>query len=439
MLLFDHGRADSTIRVGHRVSLAVPGVYLSGFNGKAFLIEVDQVVVPNFRTALSVEAVKGKYSCSIEVFLGDVKVWNSGHYSQFYTYDVCMLELTEDGDLLLKGPKGQVGWRTGTSRQNVKSLQILRTGNLVLVDALNRIKWQSFNFPTDAMLWGQRLDVATKLTSFPSYSSTFYTFEIQHNKVALYLNSGDNKYSYWEFKPSKDRNITYVELRSRGLILFSEQYKKIAQITSPRAQPLRFLALGNETGNLELYFYSSEKGKFEASFQALNRTCDLPLACKPYGICTFSNSCSCISSGCGEGVSGGFCGERQTEKIMLELSGVSSVLIGAKRANVSKGECASFCLDDCECAAALYSSELEECSFYKMVVGVKQVERGNGLSYLVKVPKGSHGNGSKNNVKKWVVILVVVVDGLILVLVVGGLAYYFIRKRKSSSPTNNNR
>ena len=77
-------------------------------------------VEPNFRVALSAEAIKGKYSCSLEVFLGDVKVWNSGHYSQFYTSDVCVLKLTEDGDLQLKGPKERVGWRTGTSGQGVE-------------------------------------------------------------------------------------------------------------------------------------------------------------------------------------------------------------------------------------------------------------------------------------------------------------------------------
>lgn len=76
--------------------------------------------VPAFKVALSVEAFNGKFSCSLEVFLGDVKVWNSGHYSRFYTLDKCVLELTDDGDLRLKGPKDQVGWRTGTFGQGVE-------------------------------------------------------------------------------------------------------------------------------------------------------------------------------------------------------------------------------------------------------------------------------------------------------------------------------
>lgn len=335
----------------------------------------------------------------------------------------------------------------------MQRLEILRTGNLVLVDALNRIKWQSFNFPTDVMLWGQRLNVATRLTSFPSNSSVFYSFEIQRNKIALYLISGKWNYSYWEFKPSKNRNITFVELASKGLEIFNDKHRKIAQISSKMIQqPLRFLALGNKTGNLGLYFYSPTKQSFEAAFKALNTTCDLPLACRPYGICTFSGACSCIRlvtkedrvhSDCGEGFSGGFCARSQQVE-MLELNDVSSVVRAApQKVNVSKEACVNFCLEDCECVAALYSSGKEgtnkrECFLYRMVIGVKQVETGTGLTYMVKVAKGTHGSHGKSNVKKWVFVLVGVIDGLIILLVFGGLGYNLIQKRRKNMPATDN-
>lgn len=324
----------------------------------------------------------------------------------------------------------------------MQRLQILRTGNLVLVDALNRIKWQSFNFPTDVMLWGQRLNVATRLTSFPSNSTSFYSLEIKNDKIALYLNSGKSNYSYWEFKPSKNRNITFIELGSKGLELFNDKNKKIAQIPSHVLEPLRFLALGNKTGNLGLYFYSPIKAQFEATFQALNTTCDLPLACKPYGICTFSNTCSCIrlltknegvGSDCNEGFRGEFCGVGN-EMEMIELQDVKCVLRNdPTKVNVSKEECLKLCFDDCKCAAASFSSASQACFLYRLVGGLKQVDRGSGLSFMVKVPKGStYGSHGRSNVKKWVLILVGIVDGLIIFLVLGGLGYYLIRKRTRS-------
>ncbi|XP_062006163.1 G-type lectin S-receptor-like serine/threonine-protein kinase At5g24080 [Rosa rugosa] len=450
-LFVAHGHSKPEIHIGYNLTLAVPVEYTMGFIGRAFLMDTN-LTIPSFKAALSVEAFNGKYSCSFQVFLGNVKVWNSGHYSKFYTSNVCVLELTSDGDLRLKGPKDRVGWRTGTSGQGVERLQLLRTGNLVLVDGLDRIKWQSFNFPTDVMLWGQTLSVASRLTSFPSNSSSYYSMEIEHTRIALYLNSGKQNYSYWEFKPSKNRNIAFIRLGLQGLELYSDKGKKIAQInpSEETVQPLRFLALGNQTGNLRLYFYSPSLEKFDASFKALNTTCDLPLACKPYGICTLSGACSCIqvlttenessststTSNCIEGVSSdGFCGRGKAE--MLELESVTSVLRGApKIVNVSKEECGKLCLEDCKCASALHNSE--ECFLYGMVIGVKQVERESGLSYMVKVPKGSShgGHGKSNNVKKWVLILVGVVDGVIILVLFGGLGYYLIRKRRRHSLPN---
>ncbi|KAK3017488.1 hypothetical protein RJ639_005992 [Escallonia herrerae] len=445
---------SSDVQIGYQVTLAVPVAYTRGFTGRAFLMEIEQMV-PNFRVALSVEAVDKSYSCSLDVFLGDVRVWSSGHLSRFYTMDRCALELTLDGDLRLKGQNDKVGWRTGTFGQGVKRLNLLKTGNLVLVDALDIIIWQSFNFPTDIMVWGQRLDVETRLTSFPKNSNSFYSFEIQRDKIALYLNSGKWKFSYWEFKPSKNRNITFVGLATKALEIYNDEGQKIAQIPSRGPEPLRFLALGNKTGNLGLYHFSPGMGKFEASFQALNATCDLPLACKPYGICTFSNTCSCIrlitrgegsSSDCSEGIPEGFCGRHRVE--MLDLQGVSSILRATlTKVNItSKEVCADLCIDDCTCVAALHTSGqdcgviFQECALYGEVRGVKQVERGSGSSYMVKVLKGSHGgHGKSSGLKKWVLIGVGVGDGLIIILVLGGVGYYVIHKRRNySSETGNN-
>ncbi|KAF2292055.1 hypothetical protein GH714_003025 [Hevea brasiliensis] len=267
LLFFARAHCKSDIHLGYRVTLAVPVEYSGGFLGRAFLIETNQMK-PNFRAALSVEPIDGKYSCSLEVFLGDVKVWNSGHYSPFFTSEKCVLELTKLGDLQLKGARERVGWRTGTSGQGVERLQILGNGNLVLVDALNLISGKA---------------------------STF-------------------------------------------------------QLTT--CSCIRFL--------------TKENG---------------------------------MDSDCGDGISGGFCGRDEVE--MLELNGVGSVLRAAPvKVNISKEACANFCLEDCKCVAALYSSgELRECYLYGAVMGVKQVERGTGSTYMVKVPKGTHVGHANSGLK----------------------------------------
>lgn len=114
-----HGCSNPDLLAPSQVMLAVPVEYGVGFKGRAFLMEANQMV-PSFRAALSVEAINGKYACSLSVFLGDVKVWDSGHFTRFYTSEKCVLELTKDGDLQLKGANQQVGWRTATYGQGVE-------------------------------------------------------------------------------------------------------------------------------------------------------------------------------------------------------------------------------------------------------------------------------------------------------------------------------
>ncbi|KAI3894125.1 hypothetical protein MKX03_024801, partial [Papaver bracteatum] len=67
----------------------------------------------------------------------------------------------------------------------LQRLQLLRIGNLILLDAMNRIKWQSFDFPANVILWGQVFNFSTSISG---NSTMFYSLEIQNNK-RMYLNS----------------------------------------------------------------------------------------------------------------------------------------------------------------------------------------------------------------------------------------------------------
>lgn len=120
---------------------------------------------------------------------------------------------------------------------------------------------------------------------------------------------------------------------------------------------------------------------------------------------------------------------------MLELEDAGTLLKSeSSQTNMSRSECADSCLNDCNCAAALYSSHARECMFYDIVRGAKQASRGSGLSYLVKVPKRvMNGNHKKSGLQKWALILIVVADGLVIFLVLGGLGYFMVWKRRKRS------
>ena len=118
---------------------------------------------------------------------------------------------------------------------------------------------------------------------------------------------------------------------------------------------------------------------------------------------------------------------------MLEIDNISSVLKNVTRVvNITKKACENLCFQDCKCAAALYfgnaSTDEAECYIYRLVLGLKQVKKGTGFSYMVKVPKGTIKNHERHNVKRWVLIVAGGVDGLIVLLLVGGFGYWLAIK-----------
>lgn len=119
------GHCKSDINLGFALTLSSPLQYTPRFMGKAYIMESESSSTrePGFKAALTMESNDnndGRYLCSLQVFLGDVKVWSSGHYSKMYVSNKCIFELAKDGDLRLKSSNKHVGWRSGTSGQGVE-------------------------------------------------------------------------------------------------------------------------------------------------------------------------------------------------------------------------------------------------------------------------------------------------------------------------------
>lgn len=112
-------------RLGAQVTIPIPSAFELGFKGRAFVLDARRAP-PNFRVALSVEAIGGGgggssgYLCSLVVFLKETKVWMSDYAAKFLPVRSCVLKLTENGDLRLTDSVGNIGWRTVTSARGVK-------------------------------------------------------------------------------------------------------------------------------------------------------------------------------------------------------------------------------------------------------------------------------------------------------------------------------
>ncbi|CAL5342848.1 unnamed protein product [Camellia sinensis] len=83
---------------------------------------------------------------------------------------------TPDGDLILADANGTSIWSTNTGggggggegKYSVSGLNLTKDGNLVLFDQNNAMVWQSFDHPTDSLLFRQTLVNGQNLTTSAS-------------------------------------------------------------------------------------------------------------------------------------------------------------------------------------------------------------------------------------------------------------------------------
>ncbi|KAL6616285.1 hypothetical protein ACP70R_038555 [Stipagrostis hirtigluma subsp. patula] len=398
-----------------------PAPYRPGFAARAVVLGAERKRQhPGFVAAVSAEAGAGGYACSLVVLLGDVKIWASDHLDKFVAVAMCRLELTGDGQLRLTDGAGTVGWASGTAGQGVKVLHLNgETGNLVLLDAQNHTRWQSFDGPTNIFLSGQQLTLPWYFiasTAKVNSTAAFYTFELDGGKIASYANLGETRYSYWELTPSANRTMASACLDGSGLRMLDTHGATVAQIAPPvKKPPVSFLALGDD-GNLGMYFYDAHHQEFRASYMALG-FCELPLSCGVGEVCSTGGKCNGFAAYADKpadarnasGGAGDLCHGAGGNACMVHLRGVSTALRTASPlANVTLRRCVELCAINHSCNAALYALMEDNasvatadnggvCSHYTVAAGASEMTGGSRrYSYWVKIRARGGGRGEED-------------------------------------------
>uniref|UniRef100_A0A2N9GH19 Receptor-like serine/threonine-protein kinase n=1 Tax=Fagus sylvatica TaxID=28930 RepID=A0A2N9GH19_FAGSY len=153
--------------------------------------------------------------------ISHAKIWTANRNAPMSSSD--KLSLTTNG-LIVTNQTGQVLWSTPFLTSKVAAMQLLDTGNLVLVDAGNAKLWESFDYPTDAIVVGQRIPVGKSLESSVSeddMSLGDYRLEVTDRDVVLQWNRMD----YWKLssnsKALKNSNgtVSWMVMNDTGLYL----------------------------------------------------------------------------------------------------------------------------------------------------------------------------------------------------------------------------
>ncbi|KAH7560478.1 hypothetical protein JRO89_XS10G0028900 [Xanthoceras sorbifolium] len=119
------------------------------------------------------------------------------------------VELTRDGQLILRDQKGRQQWSAELSGTGVAHASMLDTGNFVLASHDSTNLWESFDNPTDTVLPTQTINQGSKLVasiSATNYSSGRFMFTLQTDgNAAMYTTDyplGTPNFAYWSTQTS---------------------------------------------------------------------------------------------------------------------------------------------------------------------------------------------------------------------------------------------
>ncbi|XP_072960065.1 G-type lectin S-receptor-like serine/threonine-protein kinase SD2-5 [Typha angustifolia] len=221
--------------------------------------------------------------------------------------DNATLQLTGDGDLVLRDFDGAAVWSTNTSGRSVSGIYLTKSGNLVLYDSIGASVWQSFDHPTDSLILGQSLREGQRLTA--SVSSTnwkrgqfyitiladgLYAFvdasppQIYYQKRVNVTKAVDSAYSQ-----TAENNTMRVTFTNGNLSISVGPGTKYAGISLPSSSSAQYMRLESD-GHLRIYEWDGTWNYLGDVLHVYPDDCAYPMVCGEYGICS-KGQCSCPS------------------------------------------------------------------------------------------------------------------------------------------------
>uniref|UniRef100_A0A0E0P724 Receptor-like serine/threonine-protein kinase n=1 Tax=Oryza rufipogon TaxID=4529 RepID=A0A0E0P724_ORYRU len=372
------------------------------------------------------------------------------------------LELTGDGDLVLREIDGRLVWSSNTSGQSVAGMQITEHGNLVLFDQRNATVWQSFDHPTDVLVPGQSLLQGMKLranTSTTNWTESKLYMTVLPDGLYAYVGSKPPQlyYKYLVDTNKSRKDPTRVTFTNGSLSIFlqsTQAGKPDKRIALPEAKSTQYIRLEYD-GHLRLYEWSGFEWTMVSDVIHMDDVidvdnCAFPTVCGEYAICT-GGQCICplqtnssssyfqpvderkANLGCAP-VTPISCQEMKNHQF-LTLTDVyyfdGSIITNAK----SRDDCKQACLKNCSCRAVLfryYHNDSDgECKSVTEVFSLQSIQpeklHYNPSVYLkVQLPPSASAPTQKR-IKVILGATLAAISSLVLVIIVG---IYVRRRRK---------
>ncbi|KAK1416298.1 hypothetical protein QVD17_32087 [Tagetes erecta] len=372
--------------------------------------------------------------------------------------DNATLRFTNDGRLTVDQTQGQQISLFGIGGASFATMQ--DTGNFVLYDSTGTtVLWQSFDYPTDTLLVGQRLLTNKRL--FSSVSETDQSLgvfqlvmQIDGNLV-LYPNMAFRGSAYWNTGTYTNGPNVTLNLDPGGFLHLSQNSTFMIKILTERELPTNdaiYRMKLDVDGILRLYYHdltdTSKRGSVK--WESSTNKCAAKGLCGVNGYCVVMDDaaiCRCIpgfevvdekrwSLGCQRNYTVESC-KNPVVETSVQMTNLNNAQLDDATYVIPKAQtqqqCSSACLNDCNCEAALFAGQ--ECKLQRLPLRYIEVTESVSTVVLIKVYSSSINNGSiptnqssqvrKAQQKEIIVIIgVSLISVAVIVFLVSGVIVY---------------
>lgn len=356
-------------------------------------------------------------------------------------------------------------WSTPILPRPVSALQLLDSGNLLLLDSSNATLWQSFEHPTDTLLSSQRLPSGASLST----PAGDYRLQItDHDAVLLWNTNGSQQYWRLSSDPRwmKDLNdpVAYMAVNPTGVNLFSSGNRALYVFNLPPAV-IRFVRL-DAGGRLRVMGYSGNSSVLTEDVAAPTGTCDLPLSCEELEVCIIQNrdaTCNCPpqfaplhNGGCSPadgstlsslsscaaagGANSDSASEPSYKNIGSRVDYFANKFATPEGSNGNLSSCRDLCSGTCSCLGFFYQASFRTCFLIKHQLGslISTYNQGvfNSGEGYIKVLGFQPPYRDSHTGPELIQILLPSIAALLFILLLFAGIYWWRRRQWSGSENN---
>ncbi|XP_076906624.1 G-type lectin S-receptor-like serine/threonine-protein kinase SD2-5 [Bidens hawaiensis] len=305
------------------------------------------------------------------------------------------LNFTATGNLVLQDVDGSIVWTTNTTGKAV-GMNLTDAGNLVLFDVNSSVVWQSFDYPTDCLVMGQRLYQGQQL--IPSVSSTnwaaqegLFSLQVTDQALIASVGSNQNQFIYYygmNFGNETNKERKYITFLN-GSLSFDEPGGPDSYIRIPEASSAQYIKFMPD-GHLKVFKWQAVVADLLTN--AVYGECTYPLVCGRNAICSSYQQCSCpVSSspridyfravndrqpnlGC-SAITPLACNATQ-DQVFISLQHVTIPgYLPQDMYGVSMETCKQACANNCSCKAAVFDPEYGICFLLYEISALVSINR----------------------------------------------------------------